>query len=337
MSRVEKRDTARSADRPNRSSPHKFQNADRCQSAPCGNVNTRTHVNKTSRSTGERLGPLPGWPSPENPPLVMGVLNVTPDSFSDGGRWQDPGAALDHALRMFADGADVVDVGGESTRPGSRPVSAGEELERVIPVIEGLRARIDAPVSIDTSKPEVMRAAIGAGACMINDVRALRVPGALAAAAELGVPVCLMHMQGDPPTMQAAPGYRDVVAEVMEFLQARAEACREAGLAPEKIVLDPGFGFGKTLRHNCALFQALPRFCALGYPVLVGLSRKSMLGAITGREVGERIAASVAGAVLAARYGASILRVHDVAETVDALKVLAALTPKAADGATIGV
>ena len=262
---------------------------------------------------------------PFDPPLVMGVLNLTPDSFSDGGRWADPRAALEHALRMAEDGADIVDIGGESTRPGARAISSAEELDRVVPLIENLRSRSDVAVSIDTSRPEVMRAAVAAGAGMINDVRALRAEGAVETAAALAVPVCLMHMQGEPRTMQAHPAYRDVVAEVCGFLEARAQECRAAGIAAGDIVLDPGFGFGKTLEHNLALFRALPHLCALGYPVLAGLSRKSMLGAITGREVGDRLPASLAAAVLAARAGASILRVHDVAETVDALKVLSAV------------
>jgi dihydropteroate synthase len=255
----------------------------------------------------------------------MGVLNLTPDSFSDGGRWQDSAAALDHALAMAAAGADIIDVGGESTRPGSNPVSTDEEIDRVVPFIERFQARSDIPVSIDTSKPEVMRAAVTAGAGMINDVYALRAEGAVATAASLGVPVCLMHMQGEPRDMQKNPVYRDVVTEVADFLKARADRCRAAGIASHDIVLDPGFGFGKTLQHNLALFQALPQLCALGYPILVGLSRKSMLGAITGREVDARLAGSVVAAVLAARRGVSILRVHDVAETLDALKVAAAL------------
>jgi dihydropteroate synthase len=256
---------------------------------------------------------------------VMGILNTTPDSFSDGGRWSERDRALRHALNMAAAGADIVDVGGESTRPGAQAVGLQEELDRVIPVIEAIVAESEIAISVDTSKPEVMRAAVSAGATMINDVMALREDGALAMAAELAVPVCLMHMQGRPRDMQQAPHYADVVAEVQAFLLRRADDCVAAGLAPESLYLDPGFGFGKTLAHNLELFRSLPRLCALGYPVLVGVSRKSMLGALTGKEVGERLAASLAAAVLAARSGAAVLRVHDVAETVDALKVAYAL------------
>ncbi len=256
---------------------------------------------------------------------VMGILNATPDSFSDGGRWSNRDRALCHALGMIAAGADIIDVGGESTRPGSRAVTAAEELDRVLPVIEAIVAESDVPVSIDTSKPEVMEAAVSAGAAMINDVCALRADGALEAAAHLGVPVCLMHMQGRPRDMQAHPTYDDVVAEVGAFLRDRAAACEAAGIPAERILVDPGFGFGKTLDHNLELFRGLPALCRLGYPVLVGISRKSMLGTITGRPVDERLAASVTAAVLAARQGAAVVRVHDVAETVDALKVVEAL------------
>lgn len=256
---------------------------------------------------------------------VMGILNTTPDSFSDGGRWHRRDRALRHALEMVAAGADIIDVGGESTRPGAQAVGLQEELDRAVPVIEAIAAESDVVISVDTSKPEVMRAAVAAGATMINDVMALRGDGALAAAAELGVPVCLMHMRGRPRDMQQAPHYDDVVGEVEAFLLRRASDCAAAGLSPQDLYLDPGFGFGKTLEHNLALFRALPRLCALGYPVLVGLSRKSMLGALTGKPVGERLAASVTAAVLAAHGGVAILRVHDVAETVDALKVARAL------------
>ncbi|MGY6555962.1 MAG: dihydropteroate synthase [Wenzhouxiangella sp.] len=258
----------------------------------------------------------------EGRPLLMGVVNVTPDSFSDGGLFLDPALALAHALALVGQGADMLDIGGESTRPGAEPVGETEELARVIPVIEALRARTDTPISIDTSKPAVMRAAVAAGANMINDVCALQTPGAAEAAAQLNVPVCLMHMQGQPRTMQQAPVYADVVEELLAFFRARIEACLAAGLRREQLVVDPGFGFGKTLEHNLVLLAALGRFSELDLPVLAGLSRKSMLGAITGRERPEqRVAASLAAALLAGERGAAIIRVHDVAETRDALMV----------------
>ena len=260
----------------------------------------------------------------------MGVLNATPDSFSDGGLWSERGQALRHALEMVEAGADIIDVGGESTRPGAEPVSLQQELDRVIPLVEAIAAESDVAISVDTSKPEVMEAAVAAGAGLLNDVFALRAEGALETAARLGVPVCVMHMQGRPRDMQREPRYDDVVGEVEAFLLARAAACRAAGIAAERVLIDPGFGFGKTLEHNIALFHALPRFCSLGYPVLVGVSRKAMLGAITGRPVEQRAPASVAAALLAARAGASIVRVHDVAATVDALRVAERLTPPAA-------
>lgn len=259
-------------------------------------------------------------------PLIMGVVNVTPDSFSDGGRFADRARAVEHALQLAGQGADILDIGGESTRPGAEPVSEADELERVIPVIEGIRAVSTAMISIDTSKPGVMRAAIAAGADMVNDVCALRMPGALETAAQLTGPVCLMHMQGQPRTMQQAPRYADVVEDLLVFFRARIEACLEAGVQRERLVLDPGFGFGKTLAHNLALLAGLTRFEELDLPILAGLSRKSMLGAITGRQrPEERMAASVAAALLAAQRGAMIIRVHDVAETADALKVWRAL------------
>jgi dihydropteroate synthase len=255
-------------------------------------------------------------------PLIMGVVNVTPDSFSDGGRFARTDQAVAHGLSLAREGANILDIGGESTRPGARPVEAAAELERVIPVIRGLRAETDCAISIDTSKPEVMRAAIDAGADMINDVNGLRAPGAVAAAASLGVPVCVMHMQGEPRTMQKDPRYRDVVAEVSDFLDRRVEACLEAGMQREQLVIDPGFGFGKTLAHNLALLNGIEALRASGVPVLAGLSRKSMLGAITGRAAtDERLAASLAAALLAAQRGAAIVRVHDVADTLDVLKV----------------
>ena len=258
-------------------------------------------------------------------PLVCGVLNVTPDSFSDGGRFLRPDAAVDRGCRLADEGADVLDVGGESTRPGSRRPTVEQELERVVPVVEALAARVPVPVSVDTSRPEVMRAAVAAGAGMVNDVRALRQPGALRAVAELGVPVALMHMQRSPSDMQRDPRYGDVVGEVHTFLAERVRACVAAGIRPEHLVVDPGFGFGKTLAHNLALLAALPRFASLGAPVMVGLSRKSMLGELTGREVGERLAGSVTAAVLAVQRGASLVRVHDVAATRDALTVALAV------------
>jgi dihydropteroate synthase len=257
----------------------------------------------------------------------MGILNTTPDSFSDGGLWSDTSRAVEHALEMVEAGADIIDVGGESTRPGAEPVSLRQELDRVIPAIESIAAASDVTISIDTSKPEVMEAAVAAGARLINDVCALREKGALETAAGLGVPVCLMHMLGRPRDMQQQPAYVDVVSEVESFLLDRAAACRGAGISGGDILIDPGFGFGKTLDHNLALFRALPRFCGHGYPVLVGVSRKTMLGSLTGRAVGDREAASVAAALLAARSGAAVLRVHDVAATVDALRVAAALVP----------
>lgn len=260
-------------------------------------------------------------------PRVMGVLNLTPDSFSDGGRWTSRDAALRHARSMVEAGADIIDIGGESTRPGAADVSVEEELQRVIPVIEALHDAFEVTLSIDTSKPEVMRAAVAAGAGLVNDVYGLRRAGALEAAGALGLPVCLMHMQGAPRTMQAAPHYDDVVAEVEAFLLERAAAAEAAGVPRDGIILDPGFGFGKTAAHNLELLRALPRLCAHGYPVLAGLSRKSLLQTLTGRPVEERLAGSLALALAAAHGGASILRVHDVPETVDALRVMAAAWP----------
>ena len=257
-------------------------------------------------------------------PRVMGILNVTPDSFYDGARYADTASAVAHAKQMAADGADLIDVGGESTRPGAMPVPEAEELRRVVPVIEALAAD-GLVVSADTRRPAVMRAAIAAGASMVNDVGALTATGALDAVAGTNVAVCLVHMQGEPGTMQQAPRYGDVVAEVREFLAARVRACEEASIARERIVVDPGFGFGKTLAHNLELLRALPQIAAAGYPVLAGLSRKSSLGTITGRPVLERMPASVAAALAAVSRGASMVRVHDVRETVDALKVWLAI------------
>jgi len=254
----------------------------------------------------------------------MGILNVTPDSFSDGGLFNRLDDALRRAEQMVAQGAGILDVGGESTRPGAQAVGEQEEIERVAPVIEAISTRIGIPLSIDTSKPGVMRAAVGSGASLINDVNALRAEGAIEAASALGVPVCLMHMQGEPRTMQHAPRYTDVVSEVRDFLVARAAACMAAGVAREDIWIDPGFGFGKTLQHNLQLLRGLPLLAQTGFPVLAGISRKSMLGAVTGRGVGERLAGSLAVALLALQRGALILRVHDVAETRDVLQVWAA-------------
>lgn len=257
-------------------------------------------------------------------PLVMGIVNVTPDSFSDGGQYACTARAIDHALQLVADGAAMVDIGGESTRPGADAVSEAEELARVVPVIEGIRAQSNVIISVDTSKPVVMAAAVAAGAQLINDVWALRQPGALAVAAASRAAVCLMHMQGEPRTMQQAPDYQDVVVEVAAFLQHRIADCVAAGISRDRIVVDPGFGFGKNLSHN---FQLLARLNELAgeLPLLAGMSRKSMIGAVTGRDVQGRLAGSVAAAVLAAAQGAHIIRVHDVAATVDALAVTMAM------------
>jgi len=253
-------------------------------------------------------------------PLLMGIVNVTPDSFSDGGRYFSPQQAIEHGLSLRAAGADILDIGGESTRPGAAAVSVQDELDRVLPVLEGLRD-CGAALSVDTMKPEVMRAALAAGADMINDVRALQTPGALEAVVNSDCGLCLMHMQGEPREMQRAPQYLDVVAEVKQSLQARLEAALQAGVSRERLLIDPGFGFGKTLEHNIALFKAIPELAEIA-PVLVGVSRKSMLGLITGRPIEGRLAASIAAALLAVGRGAAILRVHDVGETVDALKIM---------------
>ncbi|MFT4249576.1 MAG: dihydropteroate synthase [Pseudomonas sp.] len=264
-------------------------------------------------------------------PQVMGIVNVTPDSFSDGGRHDSLEAALAHGLRLVEEGAAILDIGGESTRPGAAPVPVEEELRRVVPLIERLAARTAVPISIDTSKPEVMRAAVAAGAGMINDIGALGAPGALEAAAELGVPVVLMHMQGEPRSMQVAPHYDDVVGEVHRFLAERVFAAEMAGIDKRRIVLDPGFGFGKTTAHNLQLLAELERFAGFGLPLLAGLSRKRSIGELTGRQVpAERVHGSVAAHLIAVQRGARILRVHDVAATVDALKVLEALPQKTA-------
>ncbi|RDD83203.1 dihydropteroate synthase [Dyella tabacisoli] len=255
-------------------------------------------------------------------PRVVGILNVTPDSFSDGGIHASVEAAVAHGLRMAQEGADMLDVGGESTRPGSAEVSLEEELRRVLPVIEQLAARTTLPIAIDTSKSEVMRAAVAAGAGMINDVYALRREGAMDAAAALGVPVCLMHMQGEPRSMQSEPHYDDVVGEVHRFLTDRLFACELSGIDKRQVLVDPGFGFGKSLEHNLALLRALERFANLGSGVYAGLSRKSMIGTLTGRtEPTDRVAGSVAATLIAVQRGARMVRVHDVAATVDALAV----------------
>ena len=264
-------------------------------------------------------------------PAVMGVLNVTPDSFSDGGRFAVAEAAVRHALRMADEGAAIIDIGGESTRPGAEPVNEQEELDRVVPVIEAIRRELDIPVSVDTSKPAVMRAAADAGADMINDVYALRGEGALETAVELQKPVCLMHMQGEPRTMQDEPKYTDVVADVTQFLAQRVQQCIAAGVAGDLIIIDPGFGFGKTPAHNIELLANLRQLLDVGPPVLIGVSRKATLGAITGRDVRSRLAASLAAAVLAVNAGASIVRVHDVAETVDALRVATTIIEQGKD------
>ena len=265
-------------------------------------------------------------------PRVVGIVNVTPDSFSDGGKHADTEAAVAHALKLAGEGADMLDIGGESTRPGAADVSLDEELARVVPLIERLVALTELPISIDTSKPEVMRAAVAAGAGMINDVYALRREGALDAVAELGVPVCLMHMQGEPRSMQDAPQYDDVVGEVHRFLMDRLFACELAGIDKRKVMVDPGFGFGKDLEHNLALLRALERFGDLGSGAYVGLSRKSMIGKLTGRDdPAERATGSVAAALIAVQRGARMVRVHDVAATVDALAVWQAV--KAGDQA----
>ena len=257
---------------------------------------------------------------PLDRPLIMGVVNVTPDSFSDGGHFSDARAALDHARQLVDEGADILDIGGESTRPGSGGVALDEERRRVLPLLEKLAGGA-VPVSIDTQKPALMREAIAAGVSMINDINALQAPGALDAVARTDATVCLMHMRGTPQTMQDEPRYDDVVGEIFEFLRARVLAAEAAGIAKERIVIDPGFGFGKTLEHNLELLRELGRFNAVGAVVLAGLSRKGMLGRITGRDVSERIHASIAAALLAVEKGARIVRVHDVAATRDALAV----------------
>jgi dihydropteroate synthase len=257
-------------------------------------------------------------------PIVMGILNVTPDSFSDGGQYSSYELACQHADDMVAQGAGMIDIGGESTRPGAAEVSLADELVRVIPLVKYVAAHHDVWISVDTSKPEVMRQAVAAGAHLINDVRALMEPGALEAAAELQVPICLMHMQGEPKSMQFAPTYHNVIEEVSAFLTERIEACLRAGIPRELLILDPGFGFGKSLEHNYELLAKLDCFAQFDLPILIGLSRKSMIGNLLAKPTSERLAGSLAGAMIAAQKGAHIIRVHDVAETVDMLKVLQA-------------
>lgn len=259
-------------------------------------------------------------------PCVMGILNVTPDSFSDGGNFLGKDAAVRQARQLISDGAAILDIGGESTRPGAIAVSLAEELDRVIPIIELIRTEFDIPISIDTSKPAVMRAAAAAGARMINDVCALQVEGALAAAVDLQMPVCLMHMQGDPRSMQAAPHYDNVMTEVSQFLRERVAQCVAAGLSADQLLLDPGFGFGKTPQQNVELLANLRQLEAIAGPIMIGVSRKSTLGVITGREVGDRLAASIAATVIAVQQGAQIVRAHDVRETVDAMRVAQSLS-----------
>lgn len=261
-----------------------------------------------------------------NAPRVMGIINVTPDSFSDGGRFLSPDDALRQVVKMIDAGVDIVDIGGESTRPGAADTSLQIELDRVLPVLEGVVSRFDVPVSIDTSKPEVMQAAVAAGASIINDVYALRRDGAIAAAAALNVPVCLMHMLGTPRSMQEAPEYSDLPGELIEFLADRVAACVAGGISRDRLLIDPGFGFGKNDRHNLTILAKLGQFAELGLPLLVGLSRKRTLGQLTGKPANDRVAAGVAAAVIAVMNGAHIVRTHDVAETVDALKVVGAIT-----------
>lgn len=258
-------------------------------------------------------------------PQVMGILNVTPDSFSDGGRHQNLDQALRHAEQMLKEGATLIDIGGESTRPGAADVSEQEELDRVVPVVEAVVERFDALVSVDTSTAAVITASAKVGASLINDVRALEREGALAAAAATGLPVCLMHMQGQPKNMQLNPSYNDVLLEVKSYLQGRVAACHAAGIKKQQILLDPGFGFGKTVAQNYSLLKNLQEIEAMGYPLLIGTSRKSMIGAVTDREVDERLAGSLATVVLAVERGASIIRAHDVAATLDAIKVTQAM------------
>jgi dihydropteroate synthase len=258
-------------------------------------------------------------------PCVMGVLNVTPDSFSDGGQFHDIGQALAHAHRMIDEGAAIIDIGGESTRPGANPVEVDEELHRVLPLVRSLARKVGVPISIDTTKPQVMQAVIDAGAGMINDILALRTPGALEVVAASNAAACLMHMQGEPRTMQVEPHYQDVIGEVHEFLRERRDACEASGIGRDRLVVDPGFGFGKAVPHNLSLLSNLDRFLDLDVPVLAGLSRKSMIGTITGRPVDQRLHGSIALATIAILKGARIIRAHDVAPAVDAVKIATAV------------
>jgi len=257
-----------------------------------------------------------------NQPQIMGILNVTPDSFSDGGKFADVELAVERAREMLEQGATIIDIGGESTRPGADDVVLADELERVIPVIKAIKQHLDCWISIDTSKAQVMREAVRAGADIINDVRALQEEGALAAAVEADVPVCLMHMQGQPRSMQSAPDYQDVVEEVKTFLIERSNQCIDQGIKREHIIIDLGFGFGKSLEHNFDLLNATQNFITLGFPVLTGVSRKSMFGQLLNRDINDRLAGSLAGAMIAMQQGSKIIRVHDVRETVDVMKVL---------------
>jgi dihydropteroate synthase len=262
-----------------------------------------------------------GRPLTLDRPRIAGIINVTPDSFSDGGRQFDTKAAIAHGLKLVEEGADLLDIGGESTRPGAEPVSAEEEIARIIPVVEALAKQVDVPICVDTSKPDVMRAAVAAGAGMINDVYALRRDGALDAVADLKVPVCLMHMLGEPRTMQDDPHYDDVVSDVRRFLAERIFACEMSGIDKKKIIADPGFGFGKNLEHNLTLLRGLDQLAALGVPLMAGLSRKAMIGKLTGRDIDHRATGSATASLIAVQKGAMIVRVHDVAETRDALAV----------------
>ncbi len=254
-------------------------------------------------------------------PQVMGILNVTPDSFSDGGQHNNIDSAVNRAMEMLAQGATIIDIGGESTRPGAADVLEQEELERVVPVIQAIRERSDCVISIDTSKAAVMQAAVHSGADIINDVRALEEPGALAVAAKVNVPVCIMHMKGQPRSMQTAPDYENVTLEVADYLAKRAQCCLDAGINAKNIIIDPGFGFGKSLQHNYQLLKELEQLKSLGYPILTGLSRKSMFGQLLNRGADERLSASLAGALICMQKGAAIVRVHDVKETVDVVRV----------------
>lgn len=279
-----------------------------------------------SESASSRASVLMGKLGKSTRPLVMGVLNITPDSFSDGGQYNSPEKALEEAKRMVAEGVDILDIGGESTRPGADKVTIEEELKRTIPVIKHLSKELNTPVSVDTSKAAVMKAAVDAGAVMINDVNALRSPGALEAALESNVIVCLMHMSGSPQTMQTKPQYDDVVSDIIVFLRERANDCVKAGIDPQKLLVDPGFGFGKTMTQNFRILNELTRFRTLGFPVLAGLSRKSMIGDLLDIPVAQRMSASVVLATLAAERGAAIIRVHDVKETLQAMRLVEAVT-----------